>query len=553
MILILEGIFIGLNSNILANLYKQRVKQNLKEDSILVKMVAEINPHEKYKELFTDNQLRFTLIDLEGKVIYDSKNISKEGLMDNHLQRQEIQEVLNEQEGFSIRHSDTLDRELAYYAIPITNIYNEKYILRVSSDYSETKKQIREFLMVQIAFFLILNYAIHFFYKNYIKRDFYSKITKMKDFLQNGRGEKISYLQEEQWLFEFWDVLKEWQNNNLKNIERLERERKILSQVLSSVDLFIGLLDANGTFIVKNNALKYIVDPNRDKYLECVKYLEIISPIKNGLVNKNTFREEIYIQNLKKYFILSMKYLEFTNRYLITIKDITSTREAVEIQKNFISNVSHELKTPLTNIKGYLIALEDAPETMRGRFLNTIKTNVERLENIVLDFLNISKIENSNLVNISQVGIDRLKGELETILIEKIKKKNAVVSYKFNLTDGRDYIKADFEKITMILKNLIENGIIYNNSSTPEVDVIVNEKGDRYNIEVIDNGIGIDISEQDKIFDRFYRVDKARTSNLGGTGLGLAIVKGLIEKCGGKVSIESQEGNGTKFSFYLLK
>ena len=248
-----------------------------------------------------------------------------------------------------------------------------------------------------------------------------------------------------------------------------------------------------------------------------------------------------------------MKYLEFSNRFIITIKDITSTREAVEVQKTFINNVSHELKTPLTNIKGYLIALEDAPEVMRKKFLNTIKTNVERLENIVLDFLNISKIENSNLVNISQVAVEKIKKELLEILSGKINEKGAKVDFLFNLTDGRDYLKVDSEKIFMILKNLIENGIIYNKNSEPEVIVKVDEKGDRYNISVEDNGIGIPIYEQDKIFERFYRIDKARTSNLGGTGLGLSIVKTLIEKCGGGLVIDSIEGKGTIFSFYILK
>jgi len=190
---------------------------------------------------------------------------------------------------------------------------------------------------------------------------------------------------------------------------------------------------------------------------------------------------------------------------------------------------------------------------MRKKFLNTIKTNVERLENIVLDFLNISKIENSNLVNISQVAVEKIKKELLEILSGKINEKGAKVDFLFNLTDGRDYLKVDSEKIFMILKNLIENGIIYNKNSEPEVIVKVDEKGDRYNISVEDNGIGIPIYEQDKIFERFYRIDKVRTSNLGGTGLGLSIVKTLIEKCGGGLVIDSIEGKGTIFSFYILK
>lgn len=554
MILILEGIFIGINSKILSNLYQERAKQILKEDTILVKLVAEGNPRTKYQELFSNNALRFTLVDLTGKVVFDSKKTEEEEKrMDNHLQREEIQEAIEKKESFTIRYSETFDTVMAYYAVFIKNSVGEEYILRTASEYSKELLQIREFLLVQIVFFLILNYVIHFFYKNYIKRDFYTKIKRMRKFLESGEMEKINYSKDEYWLFEFWDILKEWQGKNLKNISKLEKERRILSEVLHSVDLFIGLLDSEGKFIVKNTSLKYVVDPYEEKYLEAIKYLELITPIKNGLVNKKEYREDIYIQSLKKYFLFTMKYLEFSNRFIITIKDITSTREAVEVQKTFINNVSHELKTPLTNIKGYLIALEDAPEVMRKKFLNTIKTNVERLENIVLDFLNISKIENSNLVNISQVAVEKIKKELLEILSGKINEKGAKVDFLFNLTDGRDYLKVDSEKIFMILKNLIENGIIYNKNSEPEVIVKVDEKGDRYNISVEDNGIGIPIYEQDKIFERFYRIDKARTSNLGGTGLGLSIVKTLIEKCGGGLVIDSIEGKGTTFSFYILK
>ena len=554
MILILEGIFIGINSKILSNLYQERAKQILKEDTILVKLVAEGNPRTKYQELFSNNALRFTLVDLTGRVVFDSKKTEEEEKkMENHLQREEIQEAIEKKESFKIRYSKTFDTEMAYYAVYVKNSMGEEYILRTASDYSEELLQIKEFLFVQILFFLILNYAIHFFYKNYIKRDFYTKIKRMRKFLESGELEKINYSKDEYWLFEFWDILKDWQGKNLENISRLENERRILSEVLHSVDLFIGLLDSNGKFIVKNTTLKYIVDPYEEQYLEAIKFLELINPIKNGLITKKDYREDIYIQSLKKHFLFTMKYLEFSNRYIITIKDITNTKEAVEVQKTFINNVSHELKTPLTNIKGYLIALEDAPETMRKKFLNTIKTNVERLENIVLDFLNISKIENSNLINISQVGVEKLKKELLDILAGKINEKKAQVEFMIELTDRRDYLKVDSEKLSMILKNLIENGIVYNKNLQPKVTIKIIEKGDRYNIEVEDNGIGIPIYEQDKIFERFYRIDKARTSNLGGTGLGLSIVKTLVEKCGGGLSIDSIEGKGTVFSFYISK
>ncbi len=195
-----------------------------------------------------------------------------------------------------------------------------------------------------------------------------------------------------------------------------------------------------------------------------------------------------------------------------------------------------------------------ASRNIKEKEISMAKSKGIDVREVVLGFDGITIVANlSNLVNISQIGVEKLKKELLDILDKKIEEKGAEVEFNFVLTDNRDYLKIDFEKISMILKNLIENGIIYNMNKNPRVMVDVLEKGDRYLIQVKDNGMGIPIYEQDKIFERFYRIDQARTSNLGGTGLGLSIVKTLVDKCGGDLIIDSQEHIGTTFSFYILK
>nr|WP_255494388.1 ATP-binding protein [Cetobacterium sp. 2G large] len=225
----------------------------------------------------------------------------------------------------------------------------------------------------------------------------------------------------------------------------------------------------------------------------------------------------------------------------------------IEVQKTFISNVSHELKTPLTNIKGYVIALEDAPEPLKIQFIKTIKNNIDKLENIISDFLNISKIESSNIVNIEKIPVARLKTELHAILNERIKTSEANITYSLNLLNKDGELKIDFEKVLTILKNLVENAIIYRGDLRPEIEISIIETKSMYKIGVKDNGVGISPEDVEKIFERFYRVDKARTSNKAGTGLGLSIVKELVERCGGKVDVISKEGKGTIFIFTILK
>ncbi|WP_235247063.1 sensor histidine kinase [Fusobacterium perfoetens] len=538
----------------LSNIYKETEKNILKEDTLLVKLVAHGKPFEEYDELFKDTNIRFTIIDYQGKVYFDSKQPNQE-VMDNHSGRQEVLSAIYGNSGFAIRKSKTLGSYYAYYATKYKLSPEDKYIIRISEDYTEKMEQIKTVAWILSLFFIFLNFVSYFFYKNYLKRDLENKIKIMKGFLESGELErKIFYGREEKWLYEFWEILEEWQKNNLDNIAKLDFEKKILDLIISSVDAFIGLIDNNGNFVLKNNSLNHLLIIDSQKYTESFKYIEIITLIKNSITLKKDIRKEVYVNGIKEYFLISVKYIKKNDQFLVTIKDITSTRRTVEIQKNFISNVSHELKTPLTNIKGYLIALEDAPKEIRLRFLNIINNNVEKLENIVLDFLNISKIESSKILQVVPVEPKLIEDQIRESLFGIIKRKKAELNFNWNLLEiNQGMINTDKEKLIMILKNLIENGIIYNTSDVPSIKVDITEEKSKYLFSVKDNGIGIPQDKLKKVFERFYRVDKARTSNMGGTGLGLAIVKELVEQFGGEIVIESSEHEGSNFRFYFLK
>lgn len=552
--MICEILFVILNTSMLSDIYKETEKNILKEDTLLVKLVAHGKPFEEYDELFKDTNIRFTIIDYQGKVYFDSKQPNQE-VMDNHSGRQEVFSAIYGNSGFAIRKSKTLGSYYAYYATKYKLSPEDRYIIRISEDYTEKMEQIKTVACILTLFFIFLNFVSYFFYKNYLKRDLENKIKIMKGFLESGELErKIFYGREEKWLYEFWEILEEWQKNNLDNIAKLDFEKKILDLIISSVDAFIGLIDNNGNFILKNNSLNHLLIIDSQKYTESFKYIEIITLIKNSITLKKDIRKEVYVNGIKEYFLISVKYIKKNDQFLVTIKDITSTRRTVEIQKNFISNVSHELKTPLTNIKGYLIALEDAPKEIRLRFLNIINNNVEKLENIVLDFLNISKIESSKILQVVPVEPKLIEDQIRESLFGIIKRKKAELNFNWNLLEiNQGMINTDKEKLIMILKNLIENGIIYNTSDVPSIEVDITEEKSKYLFSVKDNGIGIPQDKLKKVFDRFYRVDKARTSNMGGTGLGLAIVKEIIEQFGGEIVIESSEHEGSNFRFYFLK
>ncbi|WP_281700366.1 sensor histidine kinase [Cetobacterium somerae] len=549
----IEIIFVITNISFLSHLYKDGVKNSLKENVFIISNLIKEYDKKDYQQIFENSDMRFNIIGLNGKVIYDSRKYNEEGKLENHGNRREVLEVKNAGIGFDIRKSSISDETMAYYAVERSNKEGEKVVVRVSKNYGDTLKMLKIILVAELLFFTFLNFIIHAFYKKYLKRDLYRKIEVIEDFLkEKGNGENL-YFEKDPWILNLWDIVQKWQKQNLENIVNLNREKRILHQIITSIDSSICLFDENLQLIIKNSRFNYLYEKDKLNYLNLIKDIEIIDIVKKSVREKQNQKSEVYILRLKRYFSVNVKFLDQDQRYLLSIKDITQTKGMIEVQKTFISNVSHELKTPLTNIKGYVIALEDAPEPLKIQFIKTIKNNIDKLENIISDFLNISKIESSNIVNIEKVPVARLKTELHAILNERIKTSEANITYSLNLLNKDGELKIDFEKVLTILKNLVENAIIYRGDLRPEIEISIIETKSMYKIGVKDNGVGISPEDVEKIFERFYRVDKARTSNKAGTGLGLSIVKELVERCGGKVDVISKEGKGTIFIFTILK
>lgn len=465
----------------------------------------------------------------------------------NHHNRPEILSALKNNEGLSTRKSDTTKKEMIYFALKL----NSSQIIRVSIISNNALKHIKISTYIHIILFSLLNLFAFISYRFYLKRYLFDRIDQIKKMLEDGNEIKEVVTKDDKWLFKFWEVIKEWQDNNLKNIEKLKLEKIKLNNIISSVDMGILLINTDKQIKLKNDAINFIyTKEDINNYKKDIRYPEIIKFIDCLISKKENDISEIFLDDIQKYILLRGKYMASRKEYLFTIKDITRNRETLEVQKNFITNVGHELKTPLTNITGYLVALrEEEDYHKRDKFISTIERNAGKLDNILMDFLNLSKIESSKVINLAPIHVNFLKDEINKSLENQIESKKAELSYKLDLQT--EYIRIDFEKTTMILKNLIENAIIYNDNN-PKIKVTMEEKFDKYEISVKDNGIGMNKSDTYKIFDRFYRVDKARTSNVAGTGLGLSIVYELVHLCGGDIDVKSNK-NGTLFTFTMIK
>jgi two-component system phosphate regulon sensor histidine kinase PhoR len=409
---------------------------------------------------------------------------------------------------------------------------------------------------MKVISYILLNIFIFIAYKRVLRKYYFDKLTNMRKIIESGKEAKNMYLEEERDLEEFWYVIKDWQNQNLANIEKLKREKSKLDKLISLIDVGVLVCNAKKTIVSSNWEFRYNFynDINSEKYNEKIRNLEIIDFINLLYEEKVQMTREIYIHDTKKYFIVKGRYLKKENLYILSVKDITQSKEHQRIEKKFISNVSHELKTPLTNIKGYLIAVEEeTDEGMRKNFLDIAQRNIEKLENIIKDFLSLQKMETFSMVNKYPISIDELLDEVESEMENIIKERGAVIYREIQVEDINNYVNADKEKIKILFKNLIENAIIYNDKENPEIRIGVEEKKKYLKFRISDNGIGIPEAEIKNIFNRFYRVDKARTSNKAGTGLGLSIVKEIVEVYSGRVEIESEEGKGTTFNIRVLK
>ena len=253
--------------------------------------------------------------------------------------------------------------------------------------------------------------------------------------------------------------------------------------------------------------------------------------------------DPVYLQNSKNAIIGS----------IINIENITEIVKLENMRRDFVANVSHELKTPLTSINGFvetLIMNEDLQVSKRNRFLAIIQKESDRLKRLIEDILLLSSIENKNDLVKESISLYDVFKEVYDMINYIASSKNIDLSYEFE--DDKVVVQGYGDYMKQLLLNLIDNAIKY----TPNGGKVIVKQFTKDNniiIEVIDNGMGIPKEDQSKIFQRFYRVDKARSRSIGGTGLGLAITKHIVNSLNGSISVESEFGEGSKFIVKLPK
>lgn len=514
------------------NFVKIEIGQLAKEATLASSGVE--NDGESYLESINDPDYRITWLDSAGNVLYDTQVNST--TMENHSSREEFKKAMSEGEGSSIRYSSTMLQQNIYYAVKLS----DNTVLRVAETYDSVLSLTLR-LLTPILWIYILAIAISGFLANYLAKRISKPINEID--LDHPLS-KPSY-EEIQPLLKRVDS----QNKQIKKqMDDLHQKKKEFNSVTDNISEGLILLNKENEVVSINNAARQLFQTeDQNVILSTEEIKDLIEKAKQGKEAETILRKDEAIIHVIANPIYS--HSVFTGISILAF-DVTNTYEAERTRKEFTANVSHELKTPLQTIMGsaellqnHLVKQDDIPS-----FYEKIHQESSRMLTLIDDIIRLSQLDESSQVEENTLRINDSAKEAINSLKESAKKKN--IQIQTNLNEA--FIKANSRLIYEIIYNLIDNAIRYsNNDSSIEVSTYTDIH--HAYLKVKDNGIGIPLEDQNRIFERFYRVDKSHSRATGGTGLGLSIVKHAVKLSHGTIALESELNKGSTFTVTFPK
>ncbi|MFC0270268.1 two-component system histidine kinase PnpS [Metabacillus herbersteinensis] len=543
------------------NSFKERIERDARLTNLFISeeglSTLDINVLlEDLSETFKSN---ITILSPEGKITYHSGDQS-----DFALSKESIEKHMEKKKGF---HITDAEEELAYYGLPIFENGELKEIVVLSAPIDSLKKvnqQIWALLVASLGLafvvILLLGVRITAQYTRPIE-----SATKVAMELAKGNYKARTYedhLDETGMLSQSINILA----RNLQDMSRAqEMQQDRLQTLIENMGSGLILIDGRGYINLVNRGYKELFEVESGDFLyhlyyDAFKHKEVIDVVEEIFMTEVKVRKQLHLplKIERRHFEVYGAPIIGTNDewkgIVLVFHDITELKKLEQMRKDFVANVSHELKTPITSIKGFSETLLDGALSDRQTaeyFLAIILKESDRLQSLIQDLLDLSKIEQQGF-KLSIQPCDVVEMLNEIIFMLKCKAEEKEVELLLATPDEEVYILGDLNRLKQVFINLVNNALTY----TPKggkVRVVVDDKDDSANIIVNDTGIGISEEEIPRIFERFYRVDKARGRNSGGTGLGLAIVKHLIEAHKGHISVTSKVGQGTTFTVKFNK
>ncbi len=509
----------------------------------------------KYCNSFHENTLRVTLLNADGSVAADSaENVA---FLGNHLNREEVKSALAGQPHTIVRFSDSLGEWMIYNAVAI-NSNAGTYILRSAVSTNNLDRTLKNFRIIIFGTFgLAMIFATAILV--YIIR----KVRKPLEQLQHSVHEIASGHLDTPIAIPADGVMRDlaqgvdaMTTQLRERLDQVTADRNEREMLFSTMNECVILLDSTGTMIRANRAaLQFFGIAGAQFNINRCQIAPLIELVNHAFSSSRPFEQEIVIQSTsgemtllaRGQFLMS----DGLELLLLTITDLSALRQLETFRSDFIANVSHEIKTPLTCILGAAEALEDCQDDgQREKLVEMLKRHSERLNQLVHDILDLTAIErlqrDSAHCDFEPIQIDALLTDVINLSLERA---NAA-GMKLELHGDKSLtVKGDYNLLEQALLNLVSNAVIY--SEGHNITLSAEQKDGYAVITVRDDGIGIPFECQDRLFERFYRIDKSRSRTLGGTGLGLAIVKHTAQLLGGRAEVQSIPGHGAIFSLIL--
>lgn len=494
---------------------------------------------EKLNPLAYSDDTRISVIDVQGDVVADT---ARDSISENHLERQEIQEALKNGEGYAQRKSETTGEETLYVAL-----YNhDDYVVRLSIPYHGITDYLST-LVPAFAISSVVSFVIAFILSRKLAVTISKPIIEISDSLDHMSKDFRVYLKDYDYQ-EFnviVDTIYNLSHRLRKSMREVKLERVKIDEILKQMNEGFVLLDENYKILSINEKAISILGNMKvhDHILDYLYFPDIIRALQNNIT-----KQQVEIKIEENIYACYISRVDFGTTLLFV--DITASKKAEKMRSEFFSNVSHELKTPMTSIRGYSDLLAQGvvqDDKQKQIMLEKIQTEVDSMSRLINDILMLSRLESMD------VEAEMMPIKMKSIVDEVLE------SYEVEIAKHDIHMKYDFDDIVYegnhqqiytLLNNIIGNAIKYNKDHG-EVSIDIETQGDGMKIVVEDTGIGIPLADQGRVFERFYRVDKGRSKQRGGTGLGLAIVKHIVSHYKGTIDLKSELNVGTKIEIVL--
>jgi two-component system phosphate regulon sensor histidine kinase PhoR len=516
--------------------------------------------HQFAVEIKQMTSLRTTLIDKSGRVVADSEILPGDLKdVENHLNRPEVQEAMKYGSGLARRTSATIHEKLFYYCEPVHENGRITGFIRLamfSPEFNERMNFLIGLIVRSNLFFILV--AIFATYA-YI-RWFSQQLDKIRTPLETQR-EKPGFKELSRHRYEEFDLISKEINVLAQKLENsgqiLESQKEQLMTIFNSLNEGVAAFNKNGIAILHNLAFRQILEVSEDyegtiRFYDWIQFPPLIEDIEEFLQKGKPIkkRTKFYGDRYIDYQISQLKMNDIPlSGFLLTLVDVTHLQQLETIRQDFVANVSHEFKTPLTSIRGYAETLLSGTidsKKQREKFLQKIEKQTIHLENLVSDLLQLSRIEKrktEDLVKLKPVPlIKKILSEFEPLVQEK----NLVFHKEIPKFEEKIRIKANEQLLQTIIWNLLTNAMHYNKPDG-QIWFRLMIKDHNLRMEVEDTGLGIPPSQQERIFERFYRVEDARYQFPEGSGLGLSIVRHSVDLLSGTIGLTSEEDKGSLF------